>query len=98
MNAPKMNLDARLGLDKYVIDENNSHIEIDQSRCEICEKQPCLTVCPAEVYRLVDDQVTARYENCIECGTCQIACDDIGEGGITWHPPVGGFGIVYRYG
>ena len=98
MSTPKMNLDARLGLDKYVIDENNSHIEIDQSLCLDCEEQPCLTVCPAEVYRLLDEQVTARYENCIECGTCQIACDAIGKGGITWHPPVGGFGISYRYG
>jgi ferredoxin like protein len=98
MSEQTMNLDARLGLDRYNIDEQNNHIAIDQSRCRVCEDKPCLTVCPAEVYRLGDDEVTARYENCIECGTCQITCDDLGKGGIDWQPPVGGYGILYRYG
>jgi len=98
MSEQTMTLDARLGLDKYNIDEQNSHIAIDQSCCQVCEGKPCLTVCPAEVYRLVEEETVARYENCIECGTCQIACDDLGEGGIDWQPPEGGFGIRYRYG
>jgi ferredoxin like protein len=96
--AQKLNLDARLALDKYEIDEQNSHIQIDQSRCQICDLQPCLTVCPAEVYKEVEGEVVARYENCLECGTCQISCDVGGEGGITWRPPPGGFGIIFRYG
>jgi len=98
MSEQTMTLDARLGLDKYNIDEQKNHIAIDQSRCQVCEDQPCLTVCPAEVYRLVEGEIIARYENCIECGTCQIACDNLGEGGIDWQPPEGGFGIIFRYG
>jgi ferredoxin like protein len=42
--------------------------------------------------------VAVRYENCLECGTCQIACDFGGNGAITWRPPVNGFGIIFRYG
>jgi ferredoxin like protein len=98
-----MTLDARLGLDKYEIDEENSHITVDAPRCLDCALKPCLTVCPAEVYRWVDEagtpgHVAVRYENCLECGTCQIACDFGGNGAITWRPPVNGFGIIFRYG
>jgi ferredoxin like protein len=98
MTIREMSLDARLGLDKYEIDEEQSHIHIEQSLCLACGLKPCLTVCPAAVYVLADGAVVARYENCLECGTCQIACDTGGNGAITWNPPRGGFGIVYRYG
>jgi ferredoxin like protein len=98
MTTRELSLDDRLGLDKYEIDEANSHIQVDQSRCWLCRRQPCLTVCPAAVYVLVEGEVVARYENCLECGTCQVACDTGGEGGITWNPPQGGFGIQFRYG
>jgi ferredoxin like protein len=93
-----MSLDARLGLDRYEIDTEQSHIAVDHARCESCAPKPCLTVCPADVYRWVDDKVAVRYENCLECGTCQLACDHGGNGGITWQNPQGGFGIVFRYG
>lgn len=92
-----LSLDARLGLDKYEINEN-THILVEQSRCQQCSLRPCLTVCPAGVYKWVDEQVKASYENCLECGTCQLACDHGGEGGITWHNPSGGYGIIFRYG
>jgi len=98
MTTRPLTLDDLLGLDKYVIDEENSHIQIDQTCCLRCELKPCLTVCPAAVYVLAEGDVVARYENCLECGTCQVACDTGGEGGITWKPPDGGFGIIFRYG
>lgn len=98
MTSQPLSLDSLLGLDKYVIDEEHSHIQVDQTRCLRCELKPCLTVCPAAVYVQVNEQIVARYENCIECGTCQVACDTGGEGGITWNPPNGGFGIIFRYG
>ncbi|MBK8048796.1 MAG: 4Fe-4S dicluster domain-containing protein [Anaerolineales bacterium] len=98
MSARTLTLDDLLGLDRYEIDEEQSHIQVDQSRCQRCQLQPCLTVCPAAVYVVTEGEVTARYENCLECGTCQIACDSGGAGGITWRPPRGGFGIAFRYG
>jgi ferredoxin like protein len=93
-----MSLDARLGLDKYEINEQESHIQVDQSCCQICVLRPCVTSCPAGVYKWVDSVIIISYENCLECGTCQIACDHGGEGGITWHNPSGGYGILYRFG
>ena len=98
MSAKTLTLDARLGLDKYEIDEEQSHIQVDQACCTSCTSKPCLTVCPAFVYQWVDEHVAVRYENCLECGTCQIACDHAGNKGITWRNPQGGFGILFRYG
>lgn len=98
MTLTKLTLDARLGLDKYEIDEEQSHITVDQTRCQVCEAKPCLTVCPAQVYTMVDGHIAVRYENCLECGTCQLSCDNGGKGGITWRNPQGGFGIVFRFG
>jgi len=98
MSPQALTLDARLGLDKYEIDAEQSHIRVDPECCRTCLARPCLTVCPAGVYRWVDEHVTVRYENCLECGTCQIACDQGGNKGITWRNPQGGFGVVFRYG
>ena len=98
MSRKLLSLDALLGLDKYEIDEKQSHIQVEQELCKTCDLKPCLTVCPAFVYQWVDDHVAVRYENCLECGTCQIACDHGGNKGITWCNPQGGFGILFRYG
>ena len=98
MSPKVLTLDARLGLDKYEIDEENSHITVDHERCKTCDLKPCLTACPAYVYQGVEEHVAVRYENCLECGTCQIACDSGGNKGITWRNPQGGFGILFRYG
>jgi ferredoxin like protein len=96
--APSKNLDALLGLLKYETDDEHSHIKVDGARCTVCAAKPCLTVCPAHVYCWIDEHVAVRYENCLECGACQIACDHGGNGGITWRNPQGGFGIVFRCG
>ena len=96
--SPSVSLDQLLGLCRYEIDAENSHITVDPARCLSCSAKPCLTVCPAVVYRWIDDHVAVRYENCLECGTCQLACDTLGKGGITWRNPQGGFGIQFRYG
>lgn len=98
MNPRRFSLDALLGLNKYAIDEFECHITVERQRCTACDIRPCLTACPAQVYQWVDEHVAVRYENCLECGTCQIACDRGGNGGITWRNPPGGFGIAFRYG
>lgn len=98
MSISKMTLDARLGLDKYEIDEQQSHITVDADLCKTCKIKPCLMICPAQVYQWVDEHVAVRYENCLECGSCQVACNMGGNGAITWKNPPGGFGIIFRYG
>jgi ferredoxin like protein len=91
-------LDGRLGLVKYETDPDTSHIHLDADRCSACKTRPCTTVCPAFVYRWVDDHVAVRYENCLECGACQIACDSAGNRGLDWRNPAGGFGVIFRFG
>jgi len=93
----KLTLEDRLGLNRYEFDEE-SHIKVDEELCKTCEKKPCLFVCPAEVYTIVEDKIATNHENCIECSTCIIACKRIGNGAIEWYCPRGGFGISYRYG
>jgi ferredoxin like protein len=36
-----------------------------------------------------------QYEDCVECGTCYIMCD---QGAVSWNHPRGGFGITYSQG
>ena len=91
-------LDARLGLVRYETDSAASHIHVDAAKCKDCAGRPCITVCPAFVYRWIDDHVAVRYENCLECGACQLACDSNGNRGLTWRNPAGGFGVVFRLG
>jgi ferredoxin like protein len=97
MSVKKLSLDERLGMNKYKLD-SESHVEVNRELCGICETKVCLFICPAEVYRLVEDRLVFNYENCLECGSCTIACKNRGRGAINWKNPRGGFGIVYRYG
>ena len=36
-------------------------------------------------------EIDVRYENCLECGACRVACD-----GIEWANPAWGTGIAYK--
>ncbi|NLG99998.1 MAG: 4Fe-4S dicluster domain-containing protein [Chloroflexi bacterium] len=98
MTDKPLNLDARLGFNYYEIDTENNHIHLDMEKCQACAARPCLTVCPAQVYLWVEGQISVRYENCLECGTCQVACDQVGNRGLTWRNPTNGLGIQFRWG
>jgi ferredoxin like protein len=84
--------------------DTETHIMLsDPALCVACPK-PCLWFCPAAVYRLEGDRTGASdlggtirvaYENCLECGTCRVACP---SDNVLWHYPTGGFGIAYRRG
>lgn len=93
-----LTLDQRLGLDHYETDHELDHIRVDADLCAACVARPCLTACPASVYRWVDGHMAVRYENCLECGTCQLVCDATGNRGLDWRNPQGGYGIVFRFG
>lgn len=93
-----LSLDERLGLDRYETDGEQSHIRVDAARCTGCAARPCIVACPASVYRWVDEHMAIRYENCLECGTCQLVCHEAGNGGLDWHNPHGGYGIIFRFG
>ena len=41
----------------------------------------------------MDQRCIVNYEDCLECGTCQVA-----RRYTTWRNPKGGYGVTYRYG
>ena len=70
-----------------------SHITLDERLCSECLNRICTYVCPAEVY-VWDDaakKIDVRYENCLECGACRVACE-----AIEWTNPAWGAGVVYK--
>ncbi|MDF2923642.1 MAG: 4Fe-4S dicluster protein [Paenibacillaceae bacterium] len=93
----KQSMADKLFTIRYKCDEN-SHLSIKNAEaCIRCGGKECNTFCPAEVYEWDKAaKVThVAFENCVECGTCRIACpgDNIG-----WVYPKGGYGISYRFG
>lgn len=72
-----------------------SHIKIDHKACLECEHEICLIICPAKTYEKKHGKITANYENCLECGSCRVACTD---GAIVWENPRGGFGVSFSNG
>ena len=89
-----MKIDDKLALNLFHVDKD-PHIQVDQEICRKCPHKICTFVCPVENYTLEGDNVVFSWEGCLECGTCQIVCD---QGAITWDYPRGGFGISYRFG
>lgn len=87
-----MRLEEKLYLLRHVVDEK-SHISVDEEKCARCNDKFCLDICPANVYSYNDRRVFIAFENCVECGTCRIACPF-----INWVNPLGGTGISYRFG
>ncbi|MDR3439331.1 ferredoxin family protein [Telmatospirillum sp.] len=91
-----VNVDVKLGIDKFFVDEGNAHIILKENP-DKKELKKLINGCPANLYKLRDDgSVQFDYAGCLECGTCRILC------GSTilekWEFPQGTMGIEYRYG
>lgn len=91
-----VNVDVKLGTNKYHVDEDNAHIVLknDPDRKEYAK---LVLACPAGLYKLLEDGgVQFDYAGCLECGTCRILC------GTTilekWEFSRGTMGIEYRMG
>lgn len=87
----------RLARNVYDLDEEQSHIEIDQEVARSTGTGTLLVqVCPAHVYaEQPDGTITAEYAACLECGTCLAVA---APGALRWHYPRGGFGVAFREG
>ncbi|MEL7563309.1 MAG: ferredoxin family protein [Dehalobacterium sp.] len=97
MSIEKMSAPELLGLNRFNVDEEMPHIEIDKEICRKCSKKPCLYVCPAVLYKLdKNEDITFDYAGCLECGTCRIMCSK--KGIVKWVYPRGTFGVSYRQG
>ncbi len=86
----------RLARNRFVLDEEESHIVIDQEACRATGAGKALiAVCPAGVYSEQDGEILADYAACLECGTCLAVAP---PGALTWRYPRGGFGVSFREG
>ncbi|MDR1069620.1 MAG: ferredoxin family protein [Gracilibacteraceae bacterium] len=91
-----VNVDEKLGVNKFHVDEGNAHIVLKDSP-DLAEYHKLFLACPAGLYK-IDDSGVLRfdYAGCLECGTCRVLC------GKTildkWEFPNGGMGIEFRYG
>jgi len=94
----KMGIEALLALDRFNVDEKVPHIEIDDTACLNCKTKPCLFICPAKCYAEDGEKIRFDYAGCLECGTCRLACRQLGNGGVVqWEYPRATFGVSFRY-
>ena len=72
-----------------------THIEIDQEAFRADADQAVLYICPAKVFTInqADGSCIINYEDCLECGTCQVA-----RRYTRWRNPKGGYGVTYDQG
>lgn len=87
----------RLFTIRYKCDDQSHLVIKDTETCLACKTKDCNFFCPSDVYAWDKKSkiTTVAYENCIECGTCRIACP---SDNIEWVYPKGGYGITYKFG
>lgn len=91
----------RAALSLRLVDPTTAHVFIkDQEACREGCGQECTFLCPAGVFAPATDAsgrpfISVRYELCVECAACRIFC---ARDNIEMDYPVGGYGIVHRYG
>jgi ferredoxin like protein len=90
-----VDIKERLGKTKYDVDKSFAHITVDDRICEKCPHHFCVMACPAQCYTMQDGKLSFQYEDCVECGTCSVACD---QGSVKWQFPKAGKGVIYKYG
>lgn len=75
-----------------------THLDIENEQtCRNCESRACEVICPAEVWVFENGEEipTIQWENCLECGSCRIACPDQN---IVWRNHEGGEGFAFKFG
>lgn len=87
----------RLAVNRFNVDEEMSHICIDQERAQWTGTAGrIIALCPAHVYtKEADGSVSAEYAACLECGTCLAVAN---AGSLQWVYPRGGMGVSFREG
>ena len=91
-----MNINDKLATLKYS-KADESHLIANNDICMRCKNKSCTYICPAEVYcwDKKKEKLTIRYENCLECGACKIACE---KKNISWNYPNAEYGVIYKNG
>lgn len=91
-----MTIEDKLSTIKYTPD-TVSHLKPDAEKCKTCKSKICQKVCPAGVYEWIEseERLLVKYENCLECGACRIACETKSLG---WEYPKGTKGVTFKNG
>lgn len=91
-----VNVDEKLAVNKFNVDEGNVHIAIVADP-DFGEFDKLVRCCPAGLYkRSAEGETSFDYAGCLECGTCRMLCGDtILE---KWTYPQSGLGVSYRFG
>lgn len=91
---PERSFEDRIGTAEFRVHER-AHIVVDGDVCRGCTTQACVVACPARLFVPTSDGgILFNYEQCFECGTCYLVCNE--EGAISWTYPEGGHGVVFR--
>ncbi len=89
-----ISFEARMATATFNI-HHDAHIVVDGDICRDCTTRRCVVACPANLFVPTSDGgILFNYEQCFECGTCYLVCNE--EGAITWNYPEGGHGVVFR--
>lgn len=73
----------------------SAHIVVDADGCRGCTTRACVHACPAGLFvPVASGGVVFNYEQCFECGTCYLVCDEAGA--LRWSYPPGGYGVAWR--
>lgn len=92
-----MTMEEKLAVNKFFVDEENAHIEINKDYHDKAEIMKLVKGCPAGLYKLDEHGIlTFDYAGCLECGTCRVLSK--GKVITKWKYPENSFGIEYRMG
>jgi ferredoxin like protein len=73
----------------------DAHIVVDDDHCRGCSTKACVTACPAGLFvPTADGGILFNYEQCFECGTCYLVCNEAGA--LRWRYPEGGHGVIFH--
>ena len=91
---PAVSFEQRMDTVEFRVHER-PHIVVDSAVCRDCSTRDCVVACPANLFvPTADGGILFNYEQCFECGTCYMVCNE--EGAIQWAYPEGGHGVVFR--
>jgi ferredoxin like protein len=93
----RMSIEQLLGLNKFIVDDEEAHIVLKKEICATCQGKPCTFACPAGLYIWKEGEMSFDCAGCLECGTCRVVCPQA-HVAISWRYPRGGFGVQFRYG
>jgi ferredoxin like protein len=93
-----LSIEDKLYRVRYEVDADHPHVRLEEQVCRTCSERVCTFICPAKVFVPSPDdpdRIQVHHENCLECGTCRVACPNEA---VVWEYPNGGMGVKYRYG